>query len=102
MFGGWTGLVGLYLFWYKGHKNPAFFYIVIAGIIFGALIEYFQFIMPFNRTGSWIDIIYNSLGCITAYFVLSYIKTSTVNYADSEISHTEIPSTIHQQQKPLD
>ncbi len=96
MFGGWTGLLGLYLLLYKKYENPPFIALVLAGIFFGALIELLQHIMPFNRTGSLIDVMYNSLGCITAYFVLNYIKSTTQNFASSEYSRGEISSTIHQ------
>ncbi len=97
MFGGWTGLVGLYYLIVKNNLNPPLLAITLSGIMFGAGIEILQHIMPFNRTGSMVDIFYNSLGCITAHFILIYIRNILRIFANSEFSHTRVSSTIQQQ-----
>ena len=74
MFGGWTGLIGLYFLIYKKKLNAPLFAIAILGILFGAFIEFMQFLMPFDRYGNFDDFLANSLGCMTAYGILAYLR----------------------------
>lgn len=78
MFGGWTGLIGLYFLIYKKDNNAPLFTILIIGIIFGAFIEFLQFLLPFDRNANLMDIAANSLGCITAYLILSYLRAKII------------------------
>lgn len=97
MFGGWTGLTGLFFLIFRNNLNPPLLTLTFFGILFGAGIEILQHIMPFNRTGSVVDIFYNSLGCFTAYFILIYIRNTLRIYAESEFSQSTISATIPEQ-----
>ena len=74
MFGGWTGLVGLYIMIYKGRYNVNLLPLVIIGIVFGAFIEFLQWALPIYRSPSFMDMVANSLGCIAAWGVLRFIQ----------------------------
>ncbi|MVM31030.1 VanZ family protein [Spirosoma sp. HMF4905] len=39
-------------------------YVLIAGILFGGLIEGLQYILPINRTADWIDLAADGLGTL--------------------------------------
>ncbi len=78
MFGGWTGLIGLYFLIYKKDINAPLFAILITGIIFGAFIEFLQFLLPFGRNADFWDVTANTLGCLTAYLILSYLRAKIV------------------------
>ncbi len=74
MFGGWTFFLGLYMIVYKEKIEINLFLLMIAGIIFGGLIEILQYVLPGNRTASWGDFAANTLGCVAAYIFLHPIK----------------------------
>ncbi len=74
MFGGWTFFLGLYFLIYKEKVHINLFLLMTAGILFGAMIEVLQHIMPAGRSGSLDDIIANSLGCFTAYLLLHPVR----------------------------
>ncbi len=74
MFGGWTFFLGLYFMIYKEKVHINLFLLMTAGILFGAMIEVLQHIMPAGRSGSLDDIIANSLGCFTAYLLLHPVR----------------------------
>ena len=95
MVGGWTGLVGLYVMIIKKHPNPPFVGITVAGIIFGILSEMLQFIMPFDRSGGFSDILINSAGCLTAYVVLEYLRWKLKIWAEENSSTLIISATSH-------
>lgn len=74
LFGGWTFILGLYFIIYRQETDTNLIFLLLAGILLGGLIEILQYILPANRTASWGDVMANSLGCITAYFMLNPIK----------------------------
>lgn len=74
IFGGWTFLVGLIQLLTLGNIHKSLYPIPIAGIVFGAIIELLQYILPYKRFASWEDIIANTLGCLLAFVVLLYIR----------------------------
>lgn len=71
LFGGWTLLLGFTLLINLGKKNLSLFVLWIAGILFGAFIEFMQFVLPFGRSGSFIDIALNTIGCTLAVYILA-------------------------------
>lgn len=75
MFGGWTGLVGMYFFYIRKNVSVNLVLIMIAGIFFGAAIEFLQLTLPINRAFSWYDIMANSLGAVVAWLVLRKMRT---------------------------
>lgn len=38
--------------------------VLIAGVLFGALIEVLQYILPINRSADWIDLLADSIGAV--------------------------------------
>ncbi len=74
MFGGWTFFLGLYFMVYRGKVQINLFLLMAVGILFGAVIEVLQYVMPAGRTGSWGDVLANSLGCFTAYVLLHPVR----------------------------
>lgn len=80
MFGGWTGLFGLYLMVYRGNTGMRLYPLIFLGIGFGAFIEFLQFLLPYERFPSLIDILFNTLGCVTAYLVLKYLQIRIRHY----------------------
>jgi len=74
IFGGWTFLAGLIQIIYLGNLKRALYPIPLAGIIFGAIIEAMQYVLPFRRHASFEDIIANTLGCLLAFAVLVLIR----------------------------
>lgn len=80
MFGGWTFFLGLYFIVYRENTRTNLFLLMLAGILFGALIEGLQFVLPASRSATWGDIAANSLGCFFAYVMLHPIR----NYLKKE------------------
>lgn len=78
MIGGWTGLLGLIVFYYKKNYNAQLLPIFFTGVLFGITIEIFQLLLPINRLFSWYDIIANSLGALVAVLVLFYLKKNII------------------------
>ncbi len=76
MFGGWTGLLGMYFLYYRKNLEVNLVLITILGILFGATMEFLQLVLPINRVFSWYDILANTIGAITAFYVLSYMRAS--------------------------
>jgi len=74
MFAGWTFFLGLYMIAYKEKVDINLFLLMMAGIAFGAFIEFMQYVLPGDRTASWGDIIANAIGCIAAYLALHPVK----------------------------
>lgn len=70
LFGGWTFLFGLNMMVY--FKRPFFpiYLMLIMGIIFGAVVEMMQFMMPYGRTGTLADIGFNTAGVMAAGLLL--------------------------------
>ncbi|MFW6348557.1 MAG: VanZ family protein, partial [Cyclonatronaceae bacterium] len=59
---------------YYKRQNISVLLIVLAGILFGALIEVLQILMPFSRTGEWTDIGFNTIGALLAGGLLLLYK----------------------------
>lgn len=78
MFGGWTGLLGLYFLYVKKDYSVSLPAITTAGIVFGIVIELLQLTLPINRLFSFYDILANTAGCITAYIILAYLKEKLI------------------------
>lgn len=74
IFGGWTFLLGMSQLVYRNKTSAALWPIALTGVLFGALIEFMQYALPFGRSASWSDIIANTVGCVLALIVLFYIK----------------------------
>lgn len=87
MFGGWTGLIGLYLMLYKKDYNVNLLPLVIIGIAFGAFIEFLQLVLPVSRSASFMDMVANSLGCLTAWAVLSFIQKRITRFEKKNWQH---------------
>ncbi|MEX0778565.1 MAG: VanZ family protein [Balneolales bacterium] len=75
MFGGWTGLIGLYLMIYKKNYNLNLLPLIIAGILFGAFVEFLQIVLPIDRSPGYMDMLANTLGCLTAYGILKILQS---------------------------
>lgn len=78
MFGGWTGLIGLYILFYKQRENTSLWRIWGAGIGFSLLIELAQWGLPLGRSAEWADMIANVLGCTTAIGIIMLLRRSGV------------------------
>lgn len=74
MFGGWTFFLGLYVIVYKEKIEINLVLLLLAGIIFGGLIELMQHLLTGDRTASLGDFTANTLGCIVAYLLLHPVK----------------------------
>jgi len=74
IFGGWTFLLGMTQLVYRNKISAALWPIALTGVLFGGFIELMQYLLPFDRSASWDDIIANIVGCVLALIVLLYIK----------------------------
>jgi VanZ family protein len=74
IFGGWTFLIGLIQLVYLERIRASLLPIVIIGISFGGAIEIAQYLLPYGRYASWLDMVANILGCLTAFGVLKIIQ----------------------------
>ncbi|MCH8558344.1 MAG: VanZ family protein [Balneolia bacterium] len=79
LFGGWTLLFGLTVMIYFGRSTVSIFLIVLAGILFGAVVEVMQFMMPFDRQGSVTDVGLNTIGAVIAGLMLLLFKARYMN-----------------------
>ncbi|MEX0648727.1 MAG: VanZ family protein [Balneolaceae bacterium] len=70
----WTLSFGL-LIMVKIPTATNIFWIMIAGSVFGTVIEVIQYAMPYGRNLDFFDVLADILGSITAGFTLYYIKT---------------------------
>lgn len=63
------------------YKNPEKKYLItICCIIFGIIIEVLQNIITDYRTGEYLDVLANSIGCLLALFIFSLIfKKKSIN-----------------------
>lgn len=75
LFGGWTTLLGFTLLINMKKNSLPLFIIWLSGVLFGAVIEVLQFVMPYGRTGSLTDVGLNTIGCTVAIILLAgYMK----------------------------
>jgi len=69
MFGSWTFFLGLYN--YINTKSPTKLWIIfVAGVLFGALVEFLQYVMPFHRDPDLYDLLFDTIGCFLAVLLL--------------------------------
>lgn len=94
MFGGWTGLIGLYYLIYKRNYHAPLLIIMITGVLFGGFIELMQYLLPYDRHGNIYDIIANTLGCLTAYFILNFLRINLLRVSRSESSTSQASVTM--------
>lgn len=76
MFGGWTGLIGLYIVFYRQREDASLWLIWIAGIAFSLAIELTQWGLPLGRSAEWADMIANVLGCTAANGIIMLLRRS--------------------------
>jgi len=69
MFGSWTFCVGLYSY-INSKSTSGLWVIFIVGVLFGALIEFLQYVMPFHRDPDIYDLLFDTLGCVGAVWLL--------------------------------
>lgn len=94
MFFGWTVLVGLYAMVYREKWSLRLPRLFLATVAFGATIEILQSALPFGRTGSVIDILWNSAGAAPACVVLWRIRTWSRSRRDVG-DHGSVQTTYH-------
>ncbi len=68
IFGGWTGLYGLF----RPERSPAQVFII--GFAFSVLIEALQFWLPINRSAEVLDLVANLLGCLAATGIIMLLR----------------------------
>ncbi len=85
LFGGWTLLFGLTIMLYFEKKSISILLIVISGIVFGAIVELMQFMMPFDRSGSLYDVGLNTIGAGIAGIMLLIFKIWYVRNIERDI-----------------
>lgn len=60
---------------FKYNKTQRFFVLCLGlAIIYGISLEFMQATVFINRSFDWMDMVANSIGCITAYLLLQKIK----------------------------
>ncbi|HKK44033.1 MAG TPA: VanZ family protein [Balneolaceae bacterium] len=69
MFGSWTFFIGLYNY-INAKPVTNLWVIFIAGVIFGALVEFLQYVMPFHRDPDVYDLLFDAIGCFLAILLL--------------------------------
>jgi VanZ family protein len=76
MFGGWTGLIGLYLVFYRQQSTISLWTIWAVGIGFSLLIELAQWGLPLGRSAEWADMLANTVGCTVASGIIMLLRKS--------------------------
>lgn len=76
MFGGWTGLIGLYMVFYKNRPSASLWVIWGVGIGFSLLIELAQWGLPLGRSAEWADMVANIAGCSAASGIIMLLRES--------------------------
>jgi VanZ family protein len=74
LFGGWTGLVGLYLVFYKQQGSTSLWLVWAAGMFFSLMIEVAQGVLPLGRTVEWGDMVANAVGCTVATGIIMLLQ----------------------------
>ncbi|QDK82733.1 VanZ family protein [Spirosoma sp. KCTC 42546] len=44
-------------------------YVLVAGVLFGGLIEVLQYVLPINRSADWIDLLADAAGTVVGVFM---------------------------------
>jgi len=86
LFGGWTFLFGLTMMVFFEKPGISLILVVIAGILFGALVEGLQYLMPHGRTGSLADVGFNTIGAVAAGAVLFVLRKNVIADFQRKIS----------------
>ncbi len=73
-FGGWTFLLGLYLGVYRRRQQLHIVPLLLAGVVFGAIVELGQLLLPFGRSGTVLDVAINAAGVTAALLVLRWMQ----------------------------
>lgn len=69
LFASWTYILGLYH--HINRPSPTRLWLIfLVGILFGLTIEILQDILPLNRHGDWIDLVFDAGGCLIALIAL--------------------------------
>lgn len=76
MFGGWTGLIGLYVVFYQNNSKTSLWMVWGAGIAFSLLIELAQWGLPIGRSAEWADMVANAIGCSAATGIIMLLRRS--------------------------
>ena len=74
VFGGWTFLLGLYVTEYRRRQRLPIVPLFLAGVTFGAVVELGQFLLPFDRSGSLVDVAINAAGITGALLMLKWMQ----------------------------
>jgi len=69
MFLAWTLLFGIYRF-VQTKKRPNLWFVLLAALIFGLVIEILQFLLPINRSAELYDFLADTAGSITAIAII--------------------------------
>lgn len=78
-------MFGLTIMLYFEKKSISILLIVISGIVFGAIVELMQFMMPFDRSGSLYDVGLNTIGAGIAGIMLLIFKIWYVRNSERDI-----------------
>ncbi|MEN9838741.1 MAG: hypothetical protein RL177_220, partial [Bacteroidota bacterium] len=76
MFGGWTGLIGLYLVFYRQTSHTSLWTIRAVAIGFSLLSELAQSGLPLGRSAEWADMLANTVGCTVATGIIMLLRKS--------------------------
>lgn len=74
LFGGWTFIVGVTVAAWRGLPKLCVPLLWVAAVCFGAAIELLQTVLPFDRSGSLLDVIINAVGVTAACIVLRRLQ----------------------------
>ncbi|MDX1672497.1 MAG: VanZ family protein [Balneolaceae bacterium] len=72
LFGLWTFLIGLQSM-VNTHKPRSLGLIFLVGLVFGIMIELFQYLLPVNRSADLWDMIFDAVGCLIAVASLRFL-----------------------------
>lgn len=68
LFGSWTYMLGLYH--HISKSQTKLWGIFFIGVSFGVMIEVLQYLLPFHRHADPVDLLFDTLGCLLAIWVL--------------------------------
>ena len=74
LFFGWTALAGIYLMVFRRKWTIRLIPLFVTATLLGGGIELAQHLLPFNRTGSLLDVVMNAIGAATACWALARFR----------------------------
>lgn len=74
LFGGWTLIVGITVAAWRGLPKLSLPLLWVVAVSFGAAIELLQTVLPFDRSGSPLDVVINAVGVTGACIVLRRLQ----------------------------